>query len=176
MITTFQLSLIQRFNRASQLVLGIVPTVLVLPTILIGIFRLIFIPTERASVTNWGEAITLIGFSILIVLFFAVLGSSLHLRFPTIHIREDGFRITTLLYKSPWFSWDCIERVEDLKRFNRTVGVYGVFVDDIHPLYRFMTLTEQRPGRAFFFNAYLPNYKRLLHTLETHRPDLFPLK
>jgi len=100
-------------------------------------------------------------------------GVLVNLMFPAIHITSDGFRISRLLYTSPWLDWQNIRNIETHWLSSRSRVIIAITVEGISPWYRFIGMFELLGYKGFLIHDRINDYAELMRLLRNHRPDLF---
>lgn len=89
-----------------------------------------------------------------------------------VHVRGDGFRISTLFYTSEWLGWQEINSIRPHWFYDR---ILTVSVDKISPLYDLVGAFQLVGSRAFLiYKGGINGYEELIEILRQKRPDLFP--
>ncbi len=113
----------------------------------------------------WGAAML----GIILAIFFA---ACIHITYPTIYKRQDGFQVETRLYKSRWFTWDEISKVS-LPPSNLVTQIYGIGVRELNPLFWAIGLSRGMLAPGFLIHPRMINGGKLLRAMIKARPELF---
>ncbi len=115
------------------------------------------------------------------VFWFAALGglvlatffaACIHITYPTIYKRQDGFQIETYLFTSRWFTWDEISKVS-LPPSNLVTQIYGIGVKDLNPFFWAIGLSRGMLAPGFLIHPRMINGGKLLRAMIKARPELF---
>lgn len=98
---------------------------------------------------------------------------SLHVSRPSIHVREDSFRLETPLYRSNWFSWADITNIKTIRAPLSSESVYVIESDQLSPFFRLAALNANVDNRAFVIGNDIDQLHELIAYMERQRPDLF---
>lgn len=114
---------------------------------------------------------------LLILSLFDWIWIALHLSRPSVEIREDGFRLRTLFYKSKWFSWEDISGFRAIDKVRAVnLPTPNVYIVESRKLNFFFLLVGIQVGnfnRGFAIHNNIENIDELLKIFQTKRPDLF---
>ena len=114
----------------------------------------------------FGSAVIL---GLILSAFFAI---CIHLTYPTVNKRADGFQIETYLYTSPWFTWDDISTVS-LPPSNLVTQIYSNGVRKLNPLFWAIGLSRGMFAPGFLIHPRMINGGKLLRAMIKARPELF---
>lgn len=96
-----------------------------------------------------------------------------HMLAPDIWIRDDGFQIRTLLYRSQWLKWEDIQAVEEHFLSSSIHRTHSILINQISSIYSFIGFVQQMNGRGFILSEKIQDYDALIQTFKVNRPDLF---
>ena len=113
----------------------------------------------------WGAVIL----AFFLATFFAI---CIHLTYPTINAKADGFQLVTRIYTSPWFTWDDIYKI-GLPPSNLVTQIYSVGVRGLHPVFWAIGLTRGMLAPGFLIHPRMIDGGKLLKVMIKKRPELF---
>jgi hypothetical protein len=105
------------------------------------------------------------------IVWFTVIFLALATAVPSITVKEQGFRLETILGKSRWFSWTAIVKVR--KSFSPVSESWYVGVRGLKWYYYPFGLISWMGNGAFMIGKTFENHKELIHIFKEKRPDLF---
>lgn len=150
---------------------GLLFNLLSLALVALIIFRMVT-GSEILSETGTSDPGMLVAFTIGPP-FMVFIATTVLLMFPDIHVSADGFRISRLVYTSPWLWWHEIRDIETHRRTNRFQEVKAVTVERIADVYRFVGFVEGIGAKGFLIRSNIEEYDALMALFRQHRPDLF---
>lgn len=110
------------------------------------------------------------GIGLFLLLWVFALGIAALTSYPSIEVNHDGFRISTIISRGKWLSWDAINKIRQPFFYQRVqmVGVKG-----LGKLYILNGLFYWLGGGGFLISQTIENYQELITWLKQKRPDLF---
>ena len=97
----------------------------------------------------------------------------LHMLTPDIRVQKDTFQLKSIFYQSHWVRWEDIRFIKKHWQSGKCFSMYGIGVDNIHPIYSVIGFTQLMGDCCFILTSRIRGYTELMQLLKTNRPDLF---
>lgn len=109
----------------------------------------------------------------LIGIFLLFMAYYVNMLTPDIRLRKDSFQLKTVFYQSQWLRWKEILFIKKHHLSTKHYKWHGIGIDNIHPIYSFVGLTQKMGGKSFLLTEKIQGYEELMQVIEMNRPDLF---
>ena len=110
--------------------------------------------------------------SIVLALMVGVVGLYVNMLAPAIRVQDDGFQLKTIFYQSQWLQWEAIRFIDEHWQSGKRLTMYSIGVDNVHPIYSLVGLTQLMGGPGFVLTSKIHGYQELMQLLKTNRAEL----
>jgi hypothetical protein len=168
----FDYPFFSRLIRISSLIAALIIAVIVLTSnslTLLTAFTKFTLPQNMSVPAN----LSIIFISIVVVILVIGIALVNHLLFPAIRISDEGFQLSTEIYKSRWFGWNELNYVKEHWLSSRRRRMFGFVVKGLPVIFSLIGLVQRYNEPVFLINDKLRNYNRFMQIAREKRPDLF---
>ena len=102
-----------------------------------------------------------------------VFAISIHFTYPTVVVRQGGFKLKTQLYESKWYNWGQLTRIRQPATGNFVTQLYVIGCNDFDIWFLIIGYSQGVFTKGFLIHPNMRHAERLLRLILKERPELF---